>query len=335
MRRLQLRRRLAGVLLLVAFFLTGCSGGSTTASADGDSGAARYVYFYDDIDRDGTPQCFSAAIIIGVGTAMTVDDYGKLAYAIVDELNHASVLLVILDPVPHSPIKLYPKPFARALNRLVAQLQEPFSEDSTHCLQKNATIVVGGHSASGAGAFYGTNYFNFPVSGFLGLDPFPIHQRQQLSIPALFWGFAHTTCGVSVTHAAVAAYNQSMSGYRVLYQLQNNNHRPNLPSPPGDHQCHYAHCAFTDTGCRIVCPLQCSTDAANDLRRDVAISIRLFLRAISTSKDHGPFSHRDFAYNGFHLNPKENFQLITDAEVVKQDESDNHFDSLDRSLVPR
>jgi hypothetical protein len=106
---------------------------------------------------------------------------------------------VIIDPMPHSPIKLYPIPFARELNRLVAQLQEPSSKNSLDCLQKNATIMVGGHSASGAAAFYGTNYFDFPVAGFLGLDPFPIQQRQQLSIPALYWGFALTTCGVSVS----------------------------------------------------------------------------------------------------------------------------------------
>lgn len=333
MRRLPLRRSLAEVLLLVAFFLSGCSVDSTTARVDSDSGAARY--YYDDNDRRDGAQCFAATIVIGVGTAMTVDDYGKLADAIVNELNHdASALLVIFDPVPHSPIKLYPKPFARALNRLVAQLQETSSEDSIHCLQKNATIVVGGHSASGAGAFYGTKYFDFPVSGFLGLDPFPIQQTQQLFIPALYWGFARTTCGVSVSHAALAAYNQSLSGYRVMYQLQNDNHHQKLP-PPNVTRCNYAHCAFTDTGCMVVCPLKCSMDAANDLRRDVAISVRLFLRAISTSKDHGSFSHRTFAYDGFHLNPKENFQLIMDEEVVKQGEYDNNFDILDRSLLPR
>jgi hypothetical protein len=119
-----------------------------------------------------------------------------------------------------------------------------------------------------------------------------------------------------------------MSGYRVMYQLQNSDHL-DLPAS-SKHQCNYAHCAFTDTGCMVVCPLDFSMDAANDLRRDVAISLRLFLHAIGASKDHVPFSRRDFAYAGFHLDPKENFLLMD--EVVKQDEEDNHFENLGRSL---
>ena len=104
MRRIPLIRNWSGVLLLVVVFFTGCSMGSTTSASiitpiigegDGDSGVlARY--FYDD-NYDATTPCFSAAVMIGVGTAMRVDDYGKLADAIVQELNHgAPTLFVIL-----------------------------------------------------------------------------------------------------------------------------------------------------------------------------------------------------------------------------------------------
>ena len=77
-----------------------------------------------------------------------------------------------------------------------------------------------------------------------------------------------------------------------------------------------------------VCPLQCSMDAANDLRSDVALSLRLFLHAIRA--DHGPFSRHDFANDGFHLDPKDNF-LIMDEQDVQEDGNANLFDSLGRS----
>ena len=77
-----------------------------------------------------------------------------------------------------------------------------------------------------------------------------------------------------------------------------------------------------------VCPLQCSMDATEDLRSDVALSLRLFLHAIRA--DHGPFSRFDFVNDGFHLDPNDNF-LILDEQDVKEDGNDNRFGSLGRS----
>ena len=181
----------------------------------------------------------------------------------------------------------------------------------------------GGHSASGAAAFYGSKLFDFPVAGFIGLDPFPIQRREPLLIPALFWGFSVTTCGVSVQRAALAAYNQSMSGQRVMYQLQNS-HRKKVPS--NESSCHYSHCAFTDTGCLVICPLQCSTDSANDLRQDVAISLRLFLNVTNSSRLRHSFSRRGFADSDFHLDPRESILMID--QEGKQDQYSNHNISL-------
>ena len=218
--------RLWRVAYLVGFVLGSTWTGTTTVipQPGSHSGAARYFHI-DDVGTD----CYSSAIMIGVGTAMTVDDYEILAQAIVTTVNDTSALLVIVDPNPHNPIKLDPKAFATTINRLVAQLHEASTASFHFCSRENATVVVGGHSASGAAAFYGSKLFDFPVAGFIGLDPFPIQRREPLLIPALFWGFSVTTCGVSVQRAALAAYNQSMSGQRVMYQLQNS-HRKKLPS---------------------------------------------------------------------------------------------------------
>lgn len=260
---------------------------------------ARFFHYFNDVSTE----CYTSAVIIGVGTAMARTDYNLLALDMVNELDDPQALLVIVDPVPHNPIKLYPKPFARAINRLVAQLHEvELSSSSTiphhFCPDKNATVIVGGHSASGSAAFYGSKFFDFPVAGFLGLDPFPIQRRHHhLSIPALYWGFSGTTCGVSVSHAAMAAFDVSESGQRVLYQIQNDEKK----RPFSGMDCQYSHCDFTDSGCFVICPMQCSDAAANDLRHDVAVSLRLFLKAIKDGGRQRSFSRSHFASDDFRM----------------------------------
>jgi len=298
----------------------------STYTADADDGAVTNI-------GNG---CRSSAVILGVGTAQTVDDYDALARALTTELEPLETLVVVIDPVPHDPIKLYPGPFAKAVNHLVAQLQQKqqkpeISSEMRLCPDQDATIVVGGHSASGAAAFSAD--FDFTVTGFLGLDPFPIfadgvddpfgaaiHTRHhRLSVPALHWGFSHSTCGVGVSRAALAAYEQSPTGQRVFFQIQNddddsNNNNDNEPSD----DCHYSHCAFTDAGCWIVCPLRCSEEATRNLRHDVALSVRLFLQALEKG-EHKFFARREFESGAFQLDPRQVVLLLDEerGSVVK------------------
>ena len=296
------------------------------------------TYFYSsDTADDGAvknigSRCRSSAVILGVGTAQTVHDYDALARVLTTELEPLETLVVVIDPVPHDPIKLYPGPFANAVNHLVAQLQQKqqkpdISSEMRLCPDEDATIVVGGHSASGAAAFSAD--FDFTVAGFLGLDPFPIFghsvgdppgagagvptQHHRLSVPALYWGFSHSTCGVSVSRAAFAAYEQSPTGQRVFFQIQNddnNSHNNDNNEPPND--CHYSHCAFTDAGCWIVCPLRCSEEATRNLRHDVALSVRLFLQALEKGR-HKFFARREFESGAFQLDPRQ-IVLLLDEE---------------------
>jgi len=308
---------LVGLGGLASFLVLGpclCSASISNYYEESSGEDTRFFHLNNDL----TAECFTSAVIIGVGTAMTRNDYNRLALAMLNELDDPQVLLAIVDPVPHSPIKLYPKPFARAINRLVAQLHrdEPALSSSPvfhhFCPDKNATIVVGGHSASGSAAFYGSNFFDFPVAGFLGLDPFPIHwQHHYLSVPALYWGFSCATCDVSVSHAALAAFNESKTGQRVLYQIQNTEKKEHQAS---NSSCRYSHCAFTDTGCFVVCPLRCPDASANDLRHDVAVSLRLFLTAIKDERPQRSFTRNYFASGDFRMDSSETLILLDDDD---------------------
>ena len=159
--------------------------------------------------------------------------------------------------------------------------------------------------------------------GSSGWTRFPFRDENLCLFLLCFGVFSVTTCGVSVQRAALVAYNQSMSGQRVMYQLQNS-HRKKVPS--NESSCHYSHCAFTDTGCLVICPLKCTADSANDLRHDVAISLRLFLNVTNSSRLRHSFSRRDFADSDFHLDPRESILMID--QEGKQDQYSNHDISL-------
>jgi hypothetical protein len=183
---------------------------------------------YDDAETS----CRSSVIIVGVGTAMHVTDYDVVAIA--EELGDSIVF--ILDPLPRVFVKLFPGPFANKADTLVARMLQQSSEHANASAilpshvqlcplassRANSTIVVGGHSASGAAAFNAAirNLCEFSVAGYLGLDPFLNYGGGKLSIPSLYWGFSSTTCLVAVSYAA-AAYNKPTAAIRALYQLQN------------------------------------------------------------------------------------------------------------------
>jgi hypothetical protein len=283
--------------------------------------SAQYVRFhYRD---DAETSCLSSLIIVGVGTAMRVTDYDGVGRAIAEELRDS--IVIIIDSLQGIPIKLFPYFFAGKVNNLVAQLLQDSSEHennrtmlpshvhlcSTTAASNQLRVVVGGHSASGEAAFYAFAlklYSNdFSLAGFFGLDPFPIVSfiGVRLSIPALYWGFSSTTCGVLVSQAALSAYNKSPPGLRALYQLKNDDNSK---------QCFFSHCCFTDAGCPG-CPLQCNLGTMGDLHHDVGVSVQLFVNAITAGQG---FSRQQFETTDFRLN-QDDVLLYVDNTTIEED----------------
>jgi hypothetical protein len=265
--------------------------------------------------------CRSTLILVGVGTAMKVNDYDALGVAMARQLPTA--IVAIVNPtrsfIKLNPITLDARPFANAVNRVVSRLLESSSSSSSSSslsrrriwdpsllpadaklcpLNATATafsrpgtplrILVGGHSASGAAAFYalGHQLYDFDVAGLVSLDPFPIRSdpapaaRSSTtvpSIPTLAWGLSATTCRVTVAEAAVAAYEHAQPNRRVLYQVQNS-----IPGESSSSSCILSHCLFTDGGCPF-CGNACNATANRDAIADVGLSVRLFVEALATT----------------------------------------------------
>jgi hypothetical protein len=238
----------------------------------------------DDSSTTKKDACRSTLILVGVGTAMKVNDYDALGVAMASQMPHAVVAIV--NPtrsfIKLNPVTLDARPFANAVNQVVSRLLElssmstriirdpsllpsdtklcPINATTTTTSSRQGTplrIVVGGHSASGAAAFYALDQlYDFAVSGYLSLDPFPIRpdpSHTVPSIPTLAWGFTATTCKVTVSQAAVAAYEHALPNRRVLYQVQN-------AGGSSSSSCILSHCLFTDGG------LQCHGQSRRDCR---------------------------------------------------------------------
>jgi hypothetical protein len=184
------------------------------------------------------------------------------------------------------------------------QLCPPNSNNSTTAAPSTANstlrILVGGHSASGGAAFYALDeLYNFDVAGYISLDPFPIRDNAARNVPAvptLAWGFTTTTCDVTVSQAALAAYEHALVHRRVLYQLQNEKNAQIVST------CRLSHCLFTDRGCPF-CRNSCDTTANTDAIHDVALSIQLFVQAlVRHDESNTPFTKQLFDSNNFRLN---------------------------------
>lgn len=222
----------------------------------------RIQYYYDSVIA---PSC-STVLILGVGTYMTIHDYGMVSKA---TAAGQPIVVIISDHNVHNLIKSSPTKYALLVNAI----QEQLSDLIPICKNQDARILVGGHSASGEAAVKALqeNLLGFEPVGFVGLDPYEISAKtvemtKTLTMPAMFWGLSETTCGVDIIKAARAAYKLAMPKARILYVLDND-------------QSGITHCVFSDTGCGEW-PLVCETEEVFDwVHEAVANSIHLFIVA--------------------------------------------------------
>jgi hypothetical protein len=188
----------------------------------------------------------SIALVIGVGTAMSISDYSEIATAIVTA--NPNVIAIIMDHNPNNIVKLDEKKFANGLDKIYS-----FTKASINPIFRLTTWYVGGHSASGqavAQAFI-KNLWGavFPVGSVL-LDPFASDKKyfQGFNITSLIWqtnvpscGFQN--CGVCPASAGQGLYDAAIGGDEAC-----NNYAFYEFTDPG-----VKHCIYTNGGCLFMC----------------------------------------------------------------------------------
>lgn len=257
-------------LYISSIFLLSCVAGIFTANAEiyaetGKMSEGRYRFFYDEAVKS---YACNNIVFIGVGTAMSVSSYDKIASEIAQS---SGALTVITDHNARFPVKTSGKGYAKLLNRLMKEIDTRIPICATGTSRK---IIVGGHSASGQAAVESIPKLDFTPDGFIGLDPFRrggftgglFSKKVEINIPSFEWGFTKTTCFVNVDQAAKSAYEASDEAHRILYRVSNTKKD-------------ITHCIFTDNGCPT-CPAK---ESGEWVRKSVGETISVFIKAVSSS----------------------------------------------------
>jgi hypothetical protein len=250
-------------------------------------------------------------LLLGVGAAMDSTEYSKLAMNIVME--DPTMVAIILDDNPHQIPKQDAEKFAKLVHAIVSQLGTYIPSCAGTAAAATAaaatvvtshpsspppiTIIIGGHSASGQGAFEAlpllldtsSTWYTPFLQGFVGLAPYKIlssdgsssssssSSRSRIDLPALYWGFSTMTCAVQVERAADQAYHSSNPLHRVLFQVHTeaSSHNPITGGP---------HCVFSDHGCAASLHM-CNPPEFQWIKSAVATSIAVFVQAIQQMHD--------------------------------------------------
>ena len=243
-------------------------------------GRIRYHYVDDECVGDvmeNTAKPCSDMLLMGVGAAMSVDNYDTIARTIVSKTG-SSLIVIIADSNPGNIVKFSASKYASLANFVHMQHHGLIPGCKSN---KTANLLIGGHSASGQAALEAAQkgLYDFVPSGFVGLDPYDTSKidANLLQFPTLDWGFEHTTCHVQVDKAAKGAYKLSSAEIgRVLYSIDNKH--------TGDDKDDMTHCIFTDDGCKVggfdVCP---TTGNYEWVYESVAESIQLFVDALGSN----------------------------------------------------
>mmetsp|Transcript_12198 Transcript_12198/g.25952 ORF Transcript_12198/g.25952 Transcript_12198/m.25952 type:complete len:302 (-) Transcript_12198:72-977(-) len=220
----------------------------------------QYIHYHAE---DST--CDSV-VMLNVGTAMGVGAYSNLAADIVQQ--DSNTVVIIIDNSPGIIVKTSEKNFAGIANAIADDL--PNIVSVCKALPTNK-IIVGGHSAGGMATVVAIQkkLLNFDVAGYIGLAPYQIKEKSMsIDVPSLLWGFSKTSCAVTYTQAALAAYQISDPDKgRVFYQVQTNNWNTLTGGP---------HCTFTNSGCAGLCS---GGEKFSWVNNEVGHSIGVFVKA--------------------------------------------------------
>lgn len=178
------------------------------------------------------------AILFGVGTHMSVGDYGNMSTALVQK----GFVVVIIDPERGS------------LSKLDSHRSKAAFEFAKRTLPSWVSTcgrfdkwIMGGHSAGG-GTIHAVVAHNPSLAdAMFSMDPFDIANNGESEIidtPALFWGFDFTGCFVSKENAAAMAFANTAHTRRVLVRVQKEMILNFCGYSPK-----YYHCSVADSGC--------------------------------------------------------------------------------------
>lgn len=244
----------AALIAVMAALARPSSAGSVT---EGSSERQFKVHFPDSYQQ----RC--KAVMFAVGTGVRVEGYDSMAAALVQK----GFVVVIVDPERGSMTKLDP-----------VKLLPAFEEAKSTLLTWTSACggidkwIVGGHSAGGGTAHTVVAKNPAIADAVFSVDPFEIGSNGEGTVnkPALYWGFDFTSCFVSKSKAAVAAFDQTAGGRRVFVRVKKVSQWSLCGYAPK-----YFHCSIVDGGCTAC--TNCK-DTPSSFFEDVANTVDTFVQ---------------------------------------------------------
>lgn len=203
------------------------------------------------------------AFILGVGTSMSRTDYDFLAA----QLNAKGYIVVAMDHAPGNMVKTDAGKYLACANLVKSNIATWLAPNGFSTV---AHWILGGHSAGGQAAQNAISANPSLANAIFSIDPYNLTGAGAVTGPALYWGFAGTTCFVTVNDAAKAGY-YGTSGQRAFVRIK----KQNTFGPCGFSP-KYFHCSFCDGHCPAC--TNCMT-TPNSFFVDVANSVQKFVNA--------------------------------------------------------
>jgi hypothetical protein len=207
-------------------------------------------------------QC--TAVLMGMGTAMRIDSYDKLATHVV---GHGHVFVAI-DYAPGNLVKTDAEAYLKLAEAVKDNLLAWLSDSNCNSINH---WVMGGHSAGGQAAQNAVANRSGLADAIFSIDPYNAKDTDLVHLPAMYWGFDTTTCFVEVDDAAKEAYLRS-NDKRAFYQVNTD-----YSWGPCGYSPTYFHCSFCDghcpacTNCKLT-PDHFFVDVAQSLDRFISVA---------------------------------------------------------------
>ncbi|MFN8644969.1 MAG: hypothetical protein U0802_26095 [Candidatus Binatia bacterium] len=203
------------------------------------------------------------AFVLAVGTAMSRTSYDFLAA----QLNAKGYVVVIMDHQPGNLTKTDATKYRDCANLVKAQIGGWLAPAGFSSI---AHWIMGGHSAGGQAAQTAIATTPGLANAIFSIDPYNLSGAPRVTGPALYWGFAGTTCFVTVNDAAKAGY-YGTDGRRAFVRVASQ-----YSWGPCGYSPKYFHCSFCDGHCPGC--TNCMT-TPNSFFVDVANSVQRFVNA--------------------------------------------------------
>jgi len=202
-------------------------------------------------------------VLLGVGTAMKSESYDKLSA----QINKFGYVVGILDHAPGDTFKTDAGKFARLAKAVKYKMRSWLADTNGSSV---AHWIMGGHSAGGQAAPNAVAEDVNLADAIFSIDPYNMNDTQDVYVPALYWGFAETTCFVEVNDAAKKGYYKTHAQRAFVKVAKKYSWGPCGYSPE------FHHCSFCDDHCPVCTNCKHTPDF---FFKDVAKSVNKFIKA--------------------------------------------------------